>query len=134
MMLNRMFGNYGWAYWLLIATNIAIPQLLWIYKVRTNLVYLWCISMVINVGMWMERFVIVITSLTRDFVPSSWGTYWPTIWDWMTYVGTIGLFMTLIFLFVRVLPMITMFELRLITPKAPAQGVVPASGVKEPVS
>jgi molybdopterin-containing oxidoreductase family membrane subunit len=81
--------------------------------------------MVINVGMWLERFVIVITSLTRDFVPSSWGTYWPTIWDWIIYLGTIGLFMTLIFLFVRVLPMITMFELRVITPKRT---------VKEPVA
>ncbi len=127
MMQNRMFGNYGWAYWLLVLTNIAIPQLLWFYKIRTNLVWLWCISMVINVGMWMERFVIVITSLTRDFVPSSWGTYWPTIWDWAVFLGTIGLFMTLIFLFVRVLPMITMFELRMITPKKP---IAP---VKEPV-
>ena len=124
-MQNRMFGPYGFTYWLLIATNIAIPQLLWIFKVRNNLVYLWLISMVINVGMWLERFVIVITSLTRDFVPSSWGTYWPTKWDWIIYLGTIGLFMTLIFLFVRVLPMITMFELRVITPKRT---------VKEPVA
>jgi molybdopterin-containing oxidoreductase family membrane subunit len=125
MMQNRMFGPYGFTYWLLVATNIAIPQLLWVYKIRNNLVYLWLISMVINVGMWLERFVIVITSLTRDFVPSSWGTYWPTIWDWIIYLGTIGLFMTLIFLFVRVLPMITMFELRVITPKRT---------VKEPVA
>src|SRR5205085_9994616 len=102
----------------------AIPQLLWIFKVRTNLVFLWLISMVINIGMWLERFVIVITSLTRDFVPSSWGTYWPTIWDWIVYIGTIGLFMTLIFLFIRALPMITMFELRMVAPKKP---------VKEPV-
>jgi molybdopterin-containing oxidoreductase family membrane subunit len=125
MMQNRMFGPYGWAYWALVATNIAIPQLLWIYKIRTNLVYLWLISMVINIGMWLERFVIVITSLTRDFVPSSWGTYWPTIWDWIIYLGTIGLFMTLIFLFIRALPMITMFELRMVAPKKP---------VKEPVA
>lgn len=125
MMQNRMFGPYGWAYWLLVLTNIAIPQLLWIYKVRTNLWSLWWISMVINVGMWMERFVIVITSLTRDFVPSSWGTYWPTKWDWIIYLGTIGLFMTLIYLFIRVLPMITMFELRML---------VPRKTVKEPVA
>ncbi len=125
MMQNRMFGPYGWAYWLLVLTNIAIPQLLWFYKVRTNLVWLWSISMVINVGMWMERFVIVITSLTRDFVPSSWGTYWPTKWDWIIYIGTMGLFMTLIFLFVRFLPMITLFELRMI---------VPRKRVKEPVA
>ena len=121
MMLNRMFGNYGFFYWLLITTNIAIPQLLWFFKIRNNLVWLWCICMVINVGMWLERFVIVVTSLTRDFVPSSWGTYWPTIWDWATYLGTIGLFMTLIFLFIRVLPMITIFELRMIAPKTPAK-------------
>ncbi len=125
MMQNRMFGPYGWAYWLLILTNIALPQLLWIYKFRTNLVLLWCMSMVINIGMWLERFVIVITSLTRDFVPSSWGTYWPTKWDWIIYIGTMGLFMSLIFLFVRFLPMITMFELRMI---------VPRKTVKEPVA
>jgi molybdopterin-containing oxidoreductase family membrane subunit len=125
MMLNRMFGPYWWAYWLLIGTNIITPQLLWSFNIRNNLVALWLISMVINIGMWLERFVIVITSLTRDFVPSSWGTYWPTIWDWATYLGTIGLFMTLIFLFIRALPMITMFELRMIAPKRT---------VKEPVA
>jgi len=125
MMQNRMLGNYGFFYWLLVLTNIVIPQSLWFFKVRTNLVLLWCVSMVINVGMWLERFVIVVVSLTRDFVPSSWGTYWPTIWDWATYLGTIGLFMTLLFLFIRALPMITIFELRMLVPK---------KAVKEPVA
>jgi len=70
------------------------------------------IALVVNVGMWLERFVIVVTSLTRDFVPSSWGMYYPTIWDWSTYLGTIGVFLALMFLFVRVLPAISIFEMR----------------------
>ena len=80
------------------------------------------ISLVVNVGMWLERFVIVVTSLHRDFLPSSWGMYYPTIWDWMTYVGTIGLFLTLLFLFIRFLPMISIFEMRTILPEAEVEG------------
>jgi molybdopterin-containing oxidoreductase family membrane subunit len=76
------------------------------------------ISLIVNVGMWLERFVIVITSLHRDFLPSSWGLYHPTIWDWATYVGTLGLFITLLFLFIRVLPMISIFEVRALLPQA----------------
>ena len=78
--------------------------------------------MVVNVGMWLERFVIVVTSLHRDFLPSSWGMYYPTTWDCMTFVGTIGLFLTLFFLFVRVLPMISIFEMRTIVPEAKVKG------------
>jgi Ni/Fe-hydrogenase subunit HybB-like protein len=112
MMLNRMFGPYAIAYWALIASNIAIPQLLWIKKVRRNNFGLFVISLVVNLGMWLERFVIVVTSLARDFVPSSWGMYYPTRWDWATYVGTIGLFFTLFYLFLRFLPMISIVEVR----------------------
>ncbi len=112
MYWNRITGPYGWSYAMLIACNIAIPQLLWFKSVRQSIPALFFVSLVINVGMWLERFVIVITSLTRDFVPSSWGMYYPTIWDWATYLGTIGLFTTLMWLFVRFLPMIAIFEVR----------------------
>ena len=83
---------------------------------------LFAIAMVVNVGMWLERFVIVVTSLHRDFLPSSWGMFWPTRWDWMTFFGTIGLFLTLFFLFIRVLPMISIFEMRTIVPRGEDQG------------
>ncbi len=112
MYYNRVFGPYGFTYALLILCNILLPQLLWIEKVRYNLLMVWLLSIVINIGMWLERFVIVVTSLHRDFLPSSWGMYVPTKWDWMTYAGTIGFFMLLIFLFVRALPAISIFEVR----------------------
>ena len=106
-------GGYWWTYWLLILCNIVIPQLLWSRK-RAPEHPRACslISLVVNVGMWLERFVIVVTSLTRDFVPSSWGMYYPTIWDWSTYAGTIGVFLSLMFLFIRGLPAISIFEMR----------------------
>jgi molybdopterin-containing oxidoreductase family membrane subunit len=118
MMWNRMAGPYWWAYWVLILTNIAIPQLLWFKQIRSQAVVLWLISIVINIGMWLERFVIIVTSLHRDFLPSSWGMFTPTFWDWATYVGTIGLFLTLLFLFIRFLPMIAIFEMRTLVPEA----------------
>jgi len=118
MLLNRMTGPYWWSYWGLILTNVLIPQLLWFQRFRTNVVVLWCLSIVINVGMWLERFVIIVTSLHRDFLPSSWGMYSPTFWDFSTYVGTIGLFLTLLFLFIRFLPMISIFEMRTLVPAA----------------
>jgi molybdopterin-containing oxidoreductase family membrane subunit len=111
--VNRMWvGGYWWTYWVLILCNILIPQLLWSKRVRLNVLSVFLISLVVNVGMWLERFVIVITSLTRDFVPSSWGMYYPTIWDWSTYAGTIGVFLCLMFLFIRGLPVISIFEMR----------------------
>ncbi len=112
MIMNRMGGPYAFIYWLLIACNIAIPQLLWLKKVRTSIPALFVIALIVNMGMWLERFVIVVTSLHRDFMPSAWGMYYPTRWDWATYVGSIGLFLTLLFLFVRFLPMISIFEMR----------------------
>lgn len=116
MMQNRMFGPYGPAYWALIMTNILIPQLLWVKKARQNMVVLFLIALVVNCGMWLERFVIVITSLHRDFLTSSWGMYYPTFWDWATFLGTIGLFLSLMFLFIRLMPMISIFELRQLLP------------------
>lgn len=108
---QRMFGPYGWSYWALILCNVAIPQLLWFRRFRTTLVPLWIISIIINIGMWLERYVIVIT-LSRDFLPSSWDQFVPTIWDWGMYLGTFGLFFSLTFLFIRFLPMINVFEMR----------------------
>ena len=111
--INRAWvGGYWWTYWVLILCNILIPQLLWSKRVRMYIPAVFVISLVVNVGMWLERFVIVVTSLTRDFVPSSWGMYYPTTWDWSTYAGTIGVFLSLMFLFIRGLPAISIFEMR----------------------
>jgi Ni/Fe-hydrogenase subunit HybB-like protein len=110
--INRMTGPYAFFYWMLIACNIVIPQAMWSRKVRNNVAILFVISLIVNVGMWLERFVIVVISLHRDFLPSSWGMYYPTRWDWATYVGTIGLFLTLLFLFIRFLPVISIYEMR----------------------
>ncbi|HEY0306519.1 MAG TPA: NrfD/PsrC family molybdoenzyme membrane anchor subunit [Acidobacteriaceae bacterium] len=119
MMWNRMFGPMGWAYWILILTNITIPlTTLWSRKLRVNVTYLFILSIIVNIGMWFERFVIVVTSLYRDYLPSSWGTYRATRWDYMLFIGTWGLFATLFLLFVRFLPMIPMSEIRMMLPQA----------------
>ena len=112
LVFNRLKGPYWPLYWSLILCNIVAPQFLWSRKIRTNTVILFVLSIVVNIGMWLERFVIVVVSLHRDFMPSAWGMYWPTVWDWGTYLGTIGLFLTLLFLFVRVLPVISITEMR----------------------
>ncbi len=109
---NRMFGPYAAAYWLLMTCNVGVPQALWFRSVRRSPALLFLIALLINVGMWTERYVIVITSLHRDFLPSSWGMFAGTRWDWMTLLGSFGLFFTLLFLFVRLLPMISIAELR----------------------
>ena len=118
MMLNRVHGPMGWAYWVLLLCNFVVPQLLWFKRMRRSLPVLFTVVMFVNVGMWLERFVIVVTSMYRDFLPSSWETYSPTFWDFSTFFGTIGLFLTLMFLFVRVLPMISIFEMRTLLPEA----------------
>jgi Ni/Fe-hydrogenase subunit HybB-like protein len=113
VVVDRMTSPpYAYFYWMLIACNIVIPQIMWLRSVRNNVAILFVISLVVNVGMWLERFVIVVISLHRDFLPSSWGMYYPTRWDWATYVGTIGLFLTLLFLFIRFLPVISIYEMR----------------------
>ena len=112
MLWNRLAGPYFPAYGLLLLCNIVIPQLLWRPSVRANALALFVISIIINIGMWLERFIIVVTSLHRDFLPSSWGMYYPTRWDIGTFVGSIGLFLTLLFLFIRFLPVISIFETR----------------------
>src|ERR1700751_5690103 len=118
MIANRATGNYWDMYWFLIFCNGIMPQTLWIRKLRTSPTPLFLISTVILCGMWLERFVIVVISLHRDFLPSSWGMYYPTRWDWMTFVGTIGMFLAAMFLFVRILPMISIFEMRTLLPEA----------------
>jgi molybdopterin-containing oxidoreductase family membrane subunit len=100
------------AYWSLILCNILIPQSLWSRKVRASVPALFVIAIIVNIGMWLERFVIVVISLHRDFLPSSWGMYYPTRWDWMTLAGSMGLFLTLLYLFIRYLPVISIFEMR----------------------
>jgi molybdopterin-containing oxidoreductase family membrane subunit len=112
--LNRLHGPYAFMYYALWICNIIIPQALWFKSIRNNVFVLFVISLIVNTGMWLERFVIVVISLHRDFLPSSWGMYYPTRWDWATFLGTIGLFMTLIFLFMRVLPAISMNEMRVL--------------------
>lgn len=110
MMYQRMFGPSAWAFWLLVVCNVVAPQFLWIRAIRINAIPLFIVSLFINIGMWLERFVIVITSLQRDYLPSIWRTYSPTIWDWATFIGTIGLFLTLLLLFIRTLPMFSAME------------------------
>ncbi|HYP52730.1 MAG TPA: hypothetical protein VEQ42_04285, partial [Pyrinomonadaceae bacterium] len=118
MIYNRMFGPYAVFYWLLILCNVAIPQILWIRRIRHSTLALFLISLVVGVGMWLERFVILVTSLHRDFLPSSWAMYSPTVFDWTMFIGTIGFFFTLLFLFIRFLPIISIFEMRTILPQA----------------
>lgn len=110
--INRTTGPYGIFYWALICLNVLIPQLLWSRRIRTNPVLLFFIALSVNIGMWLERFVIVIVSLHRDFLPSSWGMYSPTMWDWAVLLGSVGLFLSLLFLFIRFLPLASMFEIR----------------------
>jgi hypothetical protein len=116
--LNRFTGPYWPFYWGLLSCNVLLIQLLWFKRIRTNTIVLFVISLIVNLGMWLERFIIIVTSLHRDFLPSSWGMFNATKWDWSTYVGTIGLFVMLLFLFVRFLPMISIAEMRAILPEA----------------
>src|SRR5437867_3738702 len=118
LLWNRLHGPYAFFYYLLLLCNIGIPQVLWIQKLRISLGWLFLISGIILMGMWLERFIIVVVSLHRDFLTSSWGMYYPTRWDWMTYIGTIGFFLACMFLFLRVLPMISIFEMRTLLPEA----------------
>jgi Ni/Fe-hydrogenase subunit HybB-like protein len=117
MMWNRMFGHYGYFFWLLMLFNVLIPQLIWIKRVRTSVPALFLIALSVLYGMWLERYVIIVVSLSRDFMPSAWGRYAGTIWDYLTLAGTIGFFILMMFLFIRLLPMISMFELRGIVPR-----------------
>ena len=123
LVANRTyFGPYAWSYWVLILCNFLVPQMMWSKRLRRNLVTVFIAVMFVNVGMWLERFVIIVTSLHRDFLPGSWGMYYPSKFDWSFYIGSIGMFLTLIYLFIRVLPAIAMFEVRMILPKSEKGG------------
>ncbi|QEL15364.1 NrfD/PsrC family molybdoenzyme membrane anchor subunit [Limnoglobus roseus] len=115
--LQRMFGPYGWSYWLLILTNTIIPQLCWMKKFRTNELLLCLVAGSVHIGMWFERYVIIVT-LTRDHLPSSWGRYAPTLWDYAAMFGSLGLFLTLFALFMRFLPMLSITEMRELLPRS----------------
>ena len=117
MLINRTWsGPMAWSYWMLLLCNFIVPQLMWSKRFRRNIPVVFTVCMFVNVGMWLERFVIIVTSLHRDFIPSSWQMYYPTRWDFLTFFGTIGLFLTLMFLFVRIMPMIAIFELKTLLP------------------
>lgn len=115
--INRAFGQYAWAYWIMITCNVISPQLFWSKWIRNNTMLVWLITIMVNIGMWFERFVIVVTSLANDFLPSSWGYYSPTIVDIFTFIGTFGVFSTLFLLFVRFLPMMAIAEIKAVTPQ-----------------
>jgi molybdopterin-containing oxidoreductase family membrane subunit len=115
---NRALGPYWWAYWIMFGCNVITPQLFWIPRMRRSMVAVWILSIFVNIGMWFERFVIVVTSLSRDFLPSSWDYFKPTWVDILTFVGSFGLFMTLFLLFVRFLPMVAMAEVKSVMPQA----------------
>jgi molybdopterin-containing oxidoreductase family membrane subunit len=110
--LNRATGPYAWAVWTMVICNVVVPQVFWFKRARNSIPIMFVVSILINVGMWFERFVIIVTSLHRDFLPSSWGYFRPTAVDVFTFLGSIGLFLTLFLLFLRYLPVIAMFEVK----------------------
>ena len=120
--INRAFGPYAWAYWIMVSCNVITPQIFWFKKARTNIAVIFTASLLVNVGMWFERFVIVVTSLANDFLPSSWGIYEPTWVDVVTFLGSFGLFMTFFLLFIRYLPILAIAELKAIMPIADPHG------------
>lgn len=109
---DRALGNYAFAYWLLLLFNVVLPQTMWVRKWRLNVVWLFVLSLLVQLGMWTERVVIVVQSLHHDFLPSAWHMYYPTIWDWAVLTGTLGLFFACFFLFIRLLPMISIHEIQ----------------------
>jgi Ni/Fe-hydrogenase subunit HybB-like protein len=115
---NRLHGPYAFWYYALLLTNLVVPQLLWVRRIRLNHLWLFFISLDVLVGMWLERFIIVVVSLTRDFVPSSFGRYYPTWDDWSILLGTLGFFAACMFLFLRVLPAVSISELKTLIPQA----------------
>jgi molybdopterin-containing oxidoreductase family membrane subunit len=115
--INRAFGPYWWAYWSMTTCNVMIPQIFWWRKARRSIPIMFVVSLFVNIGMWFERYVIVSTSLHRDFLPSSWGYYLPTWYDWGWTLGSFGLFFTMFLIFVRILPAIAMAEVKGVMPE-----------------
>lgn len=120
--INRALGPYAWAYWTMITCNVISPQLFWFRKIRRSVPIMFVLAIFVNIGMWFERFVIIVTSLHRDFLPSSWGYFQPTLWDISIFVGSFGLFLTLFLLFIRFLPMMAISEVKGIMPAADPHG------------
>jgi molybdopterin-containing oxidoreductase family membrane subunit len=118
--INRAFGPYIWAYWIMISCNVLFPQLFWFKKIRRSIPVMFAIVILVNVGMWFERFVIIVTSLHRDYLPSSWAMYYPTMYDFGILLGSFGLFFTLTLLFAKTLPVVAISEI-----KAVLQGAQP---------
>lgn len=116
--LNRALGPYAWAYWIMVACNVLFVQLFWFKKIRRSIPVMFVIAILVNVGMWFERFVIVVTTLSRDYLPSSWGMYIPTIYDIGILIGSFGLFFTLIFLFIKTLPVVSIAEVKAVLPNS----------------
>jgi len=115
---NRAFGEYAWAYWIMVSCNVLVPQIFWSRKLRRSIPVMFIASLLVNVGMWFERFVIIVTSLSKDYLPSSWDYYSPTFWDISLLIGSFGLFFTLFLLFIKHLPMVAMSEVKGILPQA----------------
>ena len=110
--LNRATGPYWWAYFLMMSCNVVSPQIMWVKKIRTNIIWSFVISIVVNVGMWFERFVIIVTSLHRDYLPSSWTMFSPTFIDIGIFIGTIGFFFVLFLLYARSFPVVAQAEIK----------------------
>jgi len=120
--ISRALGPYAWAYWIMVSCNVLAPQMFWVRRFRTSVPIMFVVCLLVNVGMWFERFVIVVTSLSSDFLPTSWGYYTPTWVDLLTLLGSFGLFMTLFLLFLRFLPMVAMAEVKTTMPQAHPAG------------
>ncbi len=131
--INRYFGPYWWAAWSMFTCNVVIPQLFWVRAFRRNLITVFFVCMCVNAGMWYERFVIIAVSLTRDFLPSSWGMYYPTWVDIMTFAGTFGIFTTFFLIFIRFFPMIAMSEVKTVLPEADPHYHPPPTGGSESI-
>lgn len=119
--INRAFGPYAWAYWIMVSCNVIFPQLFWVKKFRRSIPVMMVVVILVNVGMWFERFVITVTSLHRDYLPSSWAYYTPTLYDFGILIGSFGLFFTLVILFTKTLPVVSISEV-----KAVAEGAQPS--------
>jgi len=133
-MENRanLFSPYGWSYWLMMSCNVISPQIFWFRKLRRNLTVTFFMSVIVNIGMWFERFVIIVTSLYRDYLPSSWSTYYtPTIWEIGFYLGTFGLFFTCYFLFAKFFPVIAVAEIKHILKKSGESYKVHATQIEQ---
>lgn len=116
--INRAFGPYAWAYWIMVSCNVLFPQLFWIKKIRRSVPYMFAIAVFVNVGMWFERFVITVTSLSRDYLPSSWAYYTPTLTDMAILIGSFGFFFTFLLLFTKALPVVSIAEVKAVADDA----------------